>query len=238
MNLLENEETFTAYMGAPIWKSIYEENCMLDNVFTDLKHRIGLDGYKLLDNAESCTETTLLYHLMSGLHTSVNTHISEAFEDPASGDLINNQTYFLEAVGDHPDRVKNLHFVYAAVVKAVTLMEQTLIQNDFHTGLGAQEDARTKRLISDLLMRLSGSNCDEPFKEKNFFKGKEKDLAEMELLTEIQHKFYNISRIMDCISCDKCRLNGKVQVRGLATTLKVLFLPDSMKHDILKQISN
>ena len=60
----------------------------------------------------------------------------------------------------------------------------------------------------------------------------------MELLTEIQHKFYNISRIMDCISCDKCRLNGKVQVRGLATTLKVLFLPESMKHDILKQVSN
>jgi hypothetical protein len=43
---------------------------------------------------------------------------------------------------------------------------------------------------------------------------------------------------MDCISCDKCRLNGKVQVRGLATTLKVLFLPESMKHDILKQVSN
>lgn len=60
----------------------------------------------------------------------------------------------------------------------------------------------------------------------------------MELLSEIQHKFYNISRIMDCISCDKCRLNGKVQVRGLATTLKALFLPDSKKADILKQISN
>ena len=60
----------------------------------------------------------------------------------------------------------------------------------------------------------------------------------MELLSEIQYKFYNISRIMDCISCDKCRLNGKVQVRGLATTLKVLFLPDSKKGEILKQISN
>lgn len=60
----------------------------------------------------------------------------------------------------------------------------------------------------------------------------------MELLSEIQYKFYNISRIMDCISCDKCRLNGKVQVRGLATALKVLFLPDSRKGEILHQISN
>ena len=57
-------------------------------------------------------------------------------------------------------------------------------------------------------------------------------------MSEIQHKFYNISRIMDCISCDKCRLNGKVQVRGLATTLKVLFLPESKKTEILKQVNN
>ena len=157
-------------MGAPVWKSIYEENCLLDKVFTDLKHRVNQEKYKLLDNAESCTETTLLYHLMSGLHTSVNTHISEAFEDSTKpGELINNQTYFLQAVGDHPDRVKNLYFVYAAVVKAVTLMEQTLVQNDYHTGLGAEEDAGTKQLITDLLTRIVGSNCNEPFKEKNFF---------------------------------------------------------------------
>ena len=43
---------------------------------------------------------------------------------------------------------------------------------------------------------------------------------------------------MDCISCDKCRLNGKVQIRGLATVLKVLFLPDSKKHEIMKQFNN
>ena len=43
---------------------------------------------------------------------------------------------------------------------------------------------------------------------------------------------------MDCISCDKCRLNGKVQVRGIATALKVLFLPESEKHTILKEINN
>ena len=43
---------------------------------------------------------------------------------------------------------------------------------------------------------------------------------------------------MDCISCDKCRLNGKVQVRGLATILKVLFLPESMRHEVMKTFSN
>lgn len=35
--------------------------------------------------------------------------------------------------------------------------------------------------------------------------------------------FRNISRIMDCVGCDKCRLWGKVQVNGIGTALKVLF---------------
>ena len=126
----------------------------------------------MLDSTESCTEATLLYHMMSGLHASVNTHISEGFDDPANeGDLTNNQTYWLQAVGNHPQRVKNLHFIYAAVVKAVTLMEQTLVKNDFETGLKNSDDSQAKRLIIKLLKSLDANNCDESFKEKNFFQG-------------------------------------------------------------------
>ena len=43
------------------------------------------------------------------------------------------------------------------------------------------------------------------------------------LLKEIQTKFYNISRILDCVNCEKCRLNGKLQLKGLGTALKLLF---------------
>jgi len=41
---------------------------------------------------------------------------------------------------------------------------------------------------------------------------------------------------MDCVICDKCRLNGKVQVRGLATALKVLFMPDNIKTKVISQL--
>ena len=56
------------------------------------------------------------------------------------------------------------------------------------------------------------------------------------MVTKMQHQFYNISRVMDCVSCDKCRLNGKLQIRGLATTLKLLFLPNNMREDALKNL--
>jgi hypothetical protein len=43
------------------------------------------------------------------------------------------------------------------------------------------------------------------------------------LKREFKEHFRNISRIMDCVGCEKCRLWGKVQVSGVATALKILF---------------
>ena len=40
---------------------------------------------------------------------------------------------------------------------------------------------------------------------------------------EFRLHFRNISRIMDCVGCDKCRLWGTLQIRGIGTALKILF---------------
>lgn len=50
-----------------------------------------------------------------------------------------------------------------------------------------------------------------------------------QLKEEFRQHFLNISRIMDCVNCDKCRLWGKLQTHGIGTALKILFtshLPD------------
>jgi hypothetical protein len=46
------------------------------------------------------------------------------------------------------------------------------------------------------------------------------------LKEQFKTHFRNVSQIMDCIGCDKCRLWGKVQITGLATALKILFEMD------------
>ena len=48
------------------------------------------------------------------------------------------------------------------------------------------------------------------------------------LREEFRVHFKNITHILDCVACDKCRMWGKLQVHGLATALKVLFSPE---HD-------
>lgn len=45
----------------------------------------------------------------------------------------------------------------------------------------------------------------------------------LKIKSEFKEKFRNISKIMDCVGCDKCRLWGKLQIQGLGTALKILF---------------
>lgn len=60
----------------------------------------------------------------------------------------------------------------------------------------------------------------EHFNETVMFTGG----TEAQLLKEeFRQHFINISRIMDCVGCDKCKLWGKLQIHGLGTALKILF---------------
>ena len=57
----------------------------------------------------------------------------------------------------------------------------------------------------------------------------EQDLPK--LRQEFFLKFHNISRIMDCVGCEKCRLWGKLQVLGLGTAIKILLgMPEDKKE--------
>lgn len=57
------------------------------------------------------------------------------------------------------------------------------------------------------------------FDEKAMFVGPEAQALKL----EFRDHFRNITTIMDCVGCEKCRLWGKVQTSGLGTALKVLF---------------
>ena len=48
-----------------------------------------------------------------------------------------------------------------------------------------------------------------------------------ELKEDFRLKFRNISRIMDCVTCEKCRVWGKLQILGIGTAIKILLTPES-----------
>lgn len=57
------------------------------------------------------------------------------------------------------------------------------------------------------------------FDETGMFHGEGAPL----LKRQFKEHFRNISAILDCVSCEKCKLWGKLQINGLGTSLKILF---------------
>ncbi|KAF2578196.1 hypothetical protein F2Q68_00001225 [Brassica cretica] len=112
----------------------------------------------------------------------------------------------------HPDRVRNMYFTY---LFATEYLEQA----EYDTGNHA-EDLKTQSLIKQLLYSPKlQTACPVPFDEAKLWQGQ----GGPELKQQIQKQFRNISALMDCVGCEKCRLWGKLQVQGLGTALKILF---------------
>jgi hypothetical protein len=70
------------------------------------------------------------------------------------------------------------------------------------------------------------AQCQRAFDESGMFQPRTGYTSSEEelhrLRSEFFVKFHNISRVMDCVGCEKCRLWGKLQTLGLGTAIKIV----------------
>ncbi|KAF9413459.1 hypothetical protein BGZ94_000722 [Podila epigama] len=165
---------------------------------------------------EICLEKRVFYRMISGLHASISVHICDEHFNQTTGVWGPNLECFVSRVGAHPDRLENIYFDYAILVRAVTKLSGYLKDYEFCTG-NPEEDIKVKAMVD----RLIETSIKSPaiFDEKAMFVGPEAQALKL----EFRDHFRNITKIMDCVGCEKCRLWGKVQTSGLGTALKVLF---------------
>jgi ERO1-like protein alpha len=94
VNLNENRESFTDYNGTLVWNVIYQENCMMD--------RFDKIEFELF---ETCSEETLLYQLISGVHASVNIHINNHYSEFNLNGTARNHTRYYHSIGKYKERL-------------------------------------------------------------------------------------------------------------------------------------
>lgn len=226
VNLLQNPERFTGYAGpsaARVWSAIYEENC-----FNVASAYGGLDAEDLLEaqtrEAEAdklCLEARVFYRLISGLHSSISTHLCNEYLCRKTGVWSSNLTCFMTRVGMYPERVRNLYFNYVVFLRAISKLGYFLESFDICSNGVSGDSELIKELLKSITSKTETSS--PPFDESVLFKGPDA----IELKKEFKEHFRNISRIMDCVGCEKCRLWGKIQILGMGTALKLLFSFDS-----------
>ncbi|GAA5916766.1 hypothetical protein JCM6882_003052 [Rhodosporidiobolus microsporus] len=167
---------------------------------------------------EVCLEKRVFYRVISGLHASISVHICDDYLNQETGEWSPNLPCFITRIGQHPERLENMYFTYVLLLRALSRSGPQLVRTLGDTAASQDEISRLKGMVE------VANGCPSTFDETSMFNGG----AEAELLKqEFKDHFRNVSRIMDCVGCDKCRLWGKMQVTGLGTALKLLFsLPD------------
>ena len=48
-------------------------------------------------------------------------------------------------------------------------------------------------------------------------------------------RFRNISSLIDCVSCSKCRMHAKLEIFGIATMFKIMFANNNELKEIVKR---
>ncbi|XP_068081523.1 ero1-like protein isoform X2 [Anabrus simplex] len=228
VDLLLNPERYTGYKGKSahrIWNSIYRENCFRPkNSYRSYIETSNLNGM--------CLEKRVFYRVISGLHTSINIHLCSKFLlsdksslglDAPGGRWGPNIEEFHRRFdpnttnGEGPHWLRNLYFLYLLELRALAKAAPYLIREEYYTG-NEQEDEEVRKAMRDLLQIVK--SFPDHFNESVMFNGGKQA---RKLKDEFRQHFRNISRIMDCVGCEKCKLWGKLQIHGLGTALKILF---------------
>ncbi|XP_026855661.2 ERO1-like protein alpha [Electrophorus electricus] len=238
VDLLLNPERYTGYKGLEAWKiwnSIYEENCFkpysvkrpLDPLVSNRGDGEGRGFYQWLEGL--CVEKRAFFRLVSGLHASINVHLSARYmlddnwyERRWGPNVTEFQLRFDEELtkGEGPKWLRNLYFLYLIELRALAKVLPFFERPSLHLYTGqTQQDRKNKELLLELLHMAKSFPLH--FDETTLFAGDKKEADKLK--NDFKLTFKNISRIMDCVGCFKCRLWGKLQTQGLGTALKILF---------------
>lgn len=226
INLLDNPERFTGYGGQQsfdVWKAIYSENCFPNT--NPMSMTAGSEP-------ESCVEKNLFYRVILGMHASIAVHLSNEYLDSETGTFYPDLKTFMDRVGRFSDRLLNIYFNYALVSQAVVRLSEILPLTEFVQNGGA--DSESKFLSSDEIVEqqqytelldniVPNLAANTLFDSSSLFNPEN---VAPELKNEFRARFKNVSAIMDCVGCDRCRMWGKLQTIGYGTALKILFESD------------
>lgn len=231
VNLVDNPERFTGYGGNQsfdVWRAIYAENCFPNT------NPMSMDAS---GEKESCVEKNLFYRLILGMHALIAVHLANEYLCPETSEFYPNLRIFMERVGLFNDRLSNIYFNYALVSQAITKLNTLFdikgaVINDTSSSAfeasGEDDAALTSDLLDQIVPALSLNTL---FDTSNLF-----DPASVapSLKDEFRSRFKNVSAIMDCVGCDRCRMWGKLQTTGYGTALKILL--DGEVNPKLKRI--
>ena len=203
IDLLKNPEGYTGYRGAHIWSAIFKENCFSDS-------------YSSL-----CAEDKIFSNILMGWLVNTNFQIGCNFRNRNTNESYVNISYVTNKFLYHKDKIDYLFFLYSLMLKAVNKAVPYLLNYNYSSG-NKTEDQMTKKIIKEIF-KYELENMDlieDSFQDTYFYF---EQFISSNRISELIIRFRNISSIIDCVTCSKCRMHAKLEVFGIATMFKILY---------------
>ncbi|KAI4946802.1 hypothetical protein J4E91_006974 [Alternaria rosae] len=198
------------------FRNVMQEQGKKQKVQSAIAHGSPVDSLDPVEFDDTCLEKRVFHRVISGMHASISTHLCYDYLNQTTGEWGPNLACYEQRLHNYPERISNVYFNYALVMRAVGKIRQHISDYSFCSE-DPEQDLRTKNSVLRLASALPSGP--EIFDETVMFQ----DPDTMVLKEDFRNRFRNVSRIMDCVGCDKCRLWGKLQTNGYGTALKVLF---------------
>lgn len=225
VDLLMDPEGYTAYPAQhshKVWAALYGYACSgnVKKMSSDTSPDDYFSMYPVHNVIEkNCNLDSPIYRLISGLHTSISIHLCGRWCDDKNPVWRNNKECYDSRVNRYADRKQN--FVYLqtivtlALKKVVPLLENIKNSTDLTNTREQQLNLNTQ--ISKLTAVLNSWNPGNKYDILNNL-----SITSRSFLKTFDN---NVNTIFDCIQCTRCRLWGKLQIKGLITAIDILTLP-------------
>ena len=257
VNLLKNPERFTGYSGESarkVWQAIQQENCFGDINDICYEKRVF---YRLMSGLQS----SISVHIAKEYYYPNRTwgpnfelfYNSVGYHKDRINNLYFTFLFLLRAVikakdifENYPYNIENTTEVTVikgllSLLVSTKLNKQSLLQivtknsNNINIEgsqidflLNSKLDQCRNGFDESVLFQVSKTYGDQ----NKFWQSKnEKEL----MMEQFRLKFRNVSKIMDCVTCEKCRLWGKLQILGLGTAIKILLTPEDQQQLLLNR---
>lgn len=215
VDLMHNPPSHTGYKGGDDWKEIYDLQCSSED---DVP----------------CDQTEHLYRLISGMQSSVAAWSAWNYKcvNPIAAyqlkselpRYLSNPKFYSKMLGDHPDRLENLYYTFQALLKTVCRLTPFL--TGFTNSLGKQkEHEQLQHSLFDFLSAEYELCRDvDPVYDHRTCEGCQPRYTS-NVAAQLKHprlieKFNNISDVIDCLGCEKCRLHGKLKLTALQIVVR------------------
>ena len=203
VDLLKNPEGYTGYRGPHIWDAIFRENCFSDKIH------------------DLCREDRTFYRIFSGWLSNTNMQIGINYHNRETNETYLNVSMLTSRLLNNKERIDNLFFLYSLMIKAAVKGKNIILNYNYQSG-NTTEDNKTLSLLKQLFENHEKEllYLNDAFNETN---SEFENFMHSGKINELIIRFRNISEIIDCVTCSKCRMHAKLEVFGISTMLKIMF---------------